>query len=75
MTPCQQAVLRACVQAEQRSFAAISPADWWRADHPFRGQRAAFGAHLRNLSRDGYLHRHATRAAGYALTSKGRDAA
>ncbi len=78
LTSVQLAILKGCVMHERGSFSAITGQSWWMAPEPFRGERAAFAAHLRTLERGGYLRRHLAfdgRCRGYLLTDQGRKAA
>lgn len=71
LTPVQLAVFIACTEHAARTFAAITPATWWRAEEPFRGSRAAFATHLRALARAGILSRREGSLAAYDFTRQG----
>jgi hypothetical protein len=71
LTRVQLAVFVACSEHTACTFAAITPAIWWRGEDPFRGSRAAFATHLRALARVGMLSRRQGPEAAYDLTRRG----
>ena len=71
LTPVQLAVFVACTEHTLCSFAAITPAIWWRGEDPFGGSRAAFATHLRALARAGILSRREGPEAAYDFTRRG----
>ncbi len=71
LTSVQLAVFVACSNHSAHSYAAITPAIWWRGDDPFHGSRSAFAGHLRALARAGLLMRRAGPEAAYDMTRRG----